>query len=243
MNLLQPASRNQRRALLSLVSWVMMSVGVQLPLVAQQPGRNEPIPLLSRSCASSRLEALSDRPAVSIGREAYNSLFRLQIVESEAYLTCSTQPDNSQPARRVRNTLRLNFGLPDNTDARSRVAVTAYVDGDRWGSVMLAPRDRLTNWEIDVSNARSISLETEKLSTNPDPIYVHFVRAELQSSSAGEPGQPSPEAPPTLPPRQTPTPAPSDPEPSEPSPPDDENGLPVDLEDMLDLCRRLRICR
>jgi hypothetical protein len=243
MNLLQPASRNQHRALLSLVSWVMMSVGVQLPLVAQQPGRNEPIPLLSRNCASSRLEPLSDRPTVSIGREAYNSLFRLQIVESEAYLTCSTQPDTSQTARRVRNTLRLNFGLPDNTDARSRVAVTAYVDGERWGSVMLAPRDRLTNWEIDVSNARSISLETEKLSTNPDPIYVHFVRAELQSSSAGEPGQPSPEAPPTLPPRQTPTPAPSDPEPSEPSPPDDENGLPVDLEDMLDLCRRLRICR
>lgn len=241
MNLLQTPSNSQRRALLALVSWVAMSVGVQLPLVAQQPGRNEPIPLLSRNCASSRLEPLSDRPAVSIGREAYNSLFRLQIVESEAYLTCSTQPDTSQAARRFRGTLRLNFGLPDNTDARSRVAVTAYVDGERWGSVTLAPRDRLTNWEIDVSNARSISLETEKLSTNPNPIYVHFVRAELQSSSTGEPGQPSPEAPPTPPPRQTP--APSDPEPSEPSPPNDRNELPVDLEDMLDLCRRLRICR
>jgi hypothetical protein len=149
---------------------------------AQRP-HEETLSLLSRSCSSSQYFATPEpEQTISIGRELFSPIFSLAPYydDEPGFLTCNLSSNNTNAV--PPSVLRLQFGLPDTANSEVRITVSAFVDGESWGSVTIAPRDRVTVWDIDVIDTRSISLEVACIArcANFDFFTVYFVKANLE---------------------------------------------------------------
>lgn len=166
---------------ISLLAGVFGSRIVQ----AQRPPDTGPN-LLSRSCDSRYTRIFESTSEVSIGRELFDTIFYISSYNSRepGYLTCNLLSPNS--GAESPSHIKLQFGLADSARSNTRVSVTAYVDGQTWGSVMLAPRQQAQVWILEVQDARSISIEVECVEScfNNWNDYlgqsVYFIEADLE---------------------------------------------------------------
>jgi len=168
---------------------------------AQRPEVSSAVSLLSRECSSRYMKTFEQPLTVAIGREIFNPTFYLSSwYDNEAgHLTCSLSSSTSGAA--YPSHVRLQFGLSDRAASGARASVTAYVDGQLWGTEILSPKMASRVWFVEVDSARNISIEVECLEacSNWDSSgaaqKVYFARAELEfnpisGSSYGYPSEP-----------------------------------------------------
>ncbi|MGD1862937.1 MAG: hypothetical protein ACFB0D_00130 [Phormidesmis sp.] len=176
----------RKAILLSAVIGVLSGAINASSAKAQRPDQTSAAGLLSRECTSIYVQTFEQAPTVSIGREIFNPTFYITSHYSgkSGYLTCNLA--SSTPGADYPSHVRLQFGLSDRADSDTRASVTAYVDGQQWGTEILSPRQTSRVWFVEVDSARSISIEVDCLegcnhyNSSSASQKVYFARAELE---------------------------------------------------------------
>lgn len=176
----------RRVFLLSTMIGILAAVTGAPSAKAQRPEQSSTVSLLSRECSSRYMQTFEQPVTASIGREIFNPTFYISsyVAREAGYLTCNLASLNTGGA--YPSHVRLQFGLSDRADSDTRASVTAYVDGQQWGTEIISPRQTARVWFVEVDSARSVSIEVECLEGcggwNSSGAYqkVYFARAELE---------------------------------------------------------------
>lgn len=142
-------------------------------------GQQRTTSLFSSGCVKQGGMGNSQRD-ISIGRQVFTEIFYMY--DSDSLITCRIRPAGSQPKFK---TLRLAFGIADNSSANKPVDVNVYLDGNLADSRSLSVSEA-SLIILDVSKVSSVAIE---IPNNNDHrgTTVSFVQALLEpiSSSPG----------------------------------------------------------
>lgn len=145
-------------------------------------GQQRTTSLFSTDCVGGRGMGNSQRD-ISIGREVFTEIFYM--TTSDSLITCRIRPAGSPPRFK---TLRLAFGVTDNTRTRKPIDVNVYLDGNQAASRSLSAGEK-SLLLLDVSNVSSVAIEVPNNNPNSILAYrVSFVQALLEPISSS-PGQ------------------------------------------------------
>jgi hypothetical protein len=195
MKLSQKLNMNQKTTIVTLFYVSIISFFLALIFnqtsQAQRPEQQHPN-LLSRTCHSERLEKIESPTSISIGRELYDAIFTLDSYLSyKPFITCELLNQSDSDAISPSH-LRLEFGLADSADLNARVTVSAYRDGELWGTVTIAPKETATVWDINIKDIKSVSIEAECMDSCTTSQLVYFSKADLEFLGGSIPTSSSP---------------------------------------------------
>ncbi|HEY9852039.1 MAG TPA: hypothetical protein V6D28_21370 [Leptolyngbyaceae cyanobacterium] len=165
---------------LAAIGAISVVLGGSAWQVAQ--GQQRTTSLFSTDCVRGR-GMRSSQQDISIGREVFTEIFYM--TTSDSLITCRIRPAGSPPRFK---TLRLAFGVTDDTRTRKPIEVNVYLDGNLAASRSLSPGEK-SLLLLDVSNVSSVAIEVPN--NNPNSIFadrVSFVQALLEPISSS-PGQ------------------------------------------------------
>lgn len=141
-------------------------------------GQQRTTSLFSSSCVR-KGNIGSSQSEISIGREAFTEIFYMS---QTSLITCRIRPAGSQPKFK---TLRLAFGINDNSNDTYTSTVKVYLDGNLAASRSLSVGEK-SLIILDVSKVSSVAIEI--IEGNRSGGYVSFVQALLEPISSS-PGQ------------------------------------------------------
>lgn len=127
----------------------------------------------------------SSQQDISIGRQVFTEIFvfrNIYMGTTDLLLTCRIRPAGSQPKFK---TLRLAFGINDNSNDTYTSTVKVYLDGNLAASRSLSVGEK-SLIILDVSKVSSVAIEI--IEGNRSGGYVSFVQALLEPISSS-PGQ------------------------------------------------------
>lgn len=164
-----------------LVSAGMLSlaIGTLGSLVAQA---QRPISLLDLKCMETRSSGWTyayreNSQDISIGREIYTTIMW---VNSSGEFTCKLPSVNSA-------SLRLEFGMEDRARGAAPVTIKVYLDGNEVSSRTASP-GKIGTELVDISNGKSLAIETNCARATNCGAGVFFTKAQIEPAAAS-PGQ------------------------------------------------------
>lgn len=143
--------KSNSKAIASVLSFALVSLGGQ-SIQAQ----NNLVSLSKAKCVNSGVGSFRQTPLdVAIAKAIYNSPFYLGAGTRSAAVTCKIRRDENKP---LFQTLRLGFGMRDNSTTSPPVAVNFYVDSNKADTKTIAPGQKELVL-LDVSKATNVTIE------------------------------------------------------------------------------------
>ncbi|MGQ4646604.1 hypothetical protein [Lyngbya aestuarii] len=133
--------------------------------------------LLRLPCANSGIgNWAGQNQNVSVGRAFYQSRMYMGPGDRSASITCQIQPNKGNVTFQK---LQLGFGMRDNDQGSSSVAVNVYLDGVKAETRTISPGEE-ASVSLDVTSTSNISIEAQCSSTAQYCQRIYFWDASLE---------------------------------------------------------------
>lgn len=135
---------------------IAISLSMALASLGGQSIKAEPVLLTQVKCVNSGVGSFRQNPVdVAIAKAVYTSPFYLGAGTRSAAVTCKIRREENKP---LFQTLRLGFGMRDNSTTSPPVAINFYVDGNKADTKTIASGQKEVV-ALDVSKATNVTIE------------------------------------------------------------------------------------